>query len=158
VDGDSCALDIREDALVGGGSTAFVVLGLKAIDGYDYVELSEALPLGGDDAEGTGDDLGVDAAGLDLRQEEFELSIADQGVAADERDVQGLFFVQESEHTLDELVSLEVGEFAELDASIEVRWVEGVTTRAAQRAFLGNFDGQGRSATDENLGPCAEDF
>jgi hypothetical protein len=112
VDGDSGVLDIFEDALVGGGLAAFVVFGLKAIDGYDDVELSKSLPVGGDDAEGAGDDLGVDAAGFDLGQEEFELTIADQRVAADQGDVQRLFFIQESEYVLDELVALEVGEVA----------------------------------------------
>jgi hypothetical protein len=88
------------------------VFGLKAIDGYDDVELSESLPFGGDYAEGAGDDLGVDAACFDLGQEEFELSIADQGVAADQGDVEGFFFIQEIEHPLDELISLEMGEIA----------------------------------------------
>ena len=112
VDGDSGVLDIFEDALVGGGLAALVVLRVKSIDGYDDVKLSESLPVGGDDAESAGDDLGVDAASFDLGQEEFQFSMSDQRVAADKGDVQRFFFVQEIEYTLDELVSFEVGEVA----------------------------------------------
>jgi hypothetical protein len=67
MDGDLGVLDVFEDALVSGGLATFIVLGLKAIDGDDYVEFLESLPPGRNDSEGAGDDLSVDTASIDLR-------------------------------------------------------------------------------------------
>ena len=96
MDGYLGALYVLQDALVGGGLAALVVLGLKAVDGDDYVEFLESSPFNGNDSEGAGDDLGVDASSFNLREEELEFAVADQGVAADEGHVQGLLFVEES--------------------------------------------------------------
>ena len=136
-----CACDVFEDAVVGGGFAALVVLGLEAVDRDDDIELLELFPLGGDDAEGAGDDLGVNSAALDLGQEEFELAITNERIAAYEGDVEGLVLVDEGEDFSYEFVALEVGELAELGFAAEVGCVEGVATGAAQGAFFGDFDG-----------------
>ena len=100
MDGDLCAGDVFEDAVVGGGFAACVVLGLEAVDGDGDGEPFEFLPMGRDDAEGAGDDLGVDAAAFDLGQEEFELAITDERVASYEGDVEGFVLVDEGEDSL----------------------------------------------------------
>ncbi len=41
MDGDLCAGDVFEDALVGGGFAARVVLGLEAVDGDDDIQFFE---------------------------------------------------------------------------------------------------------------------
>ena len=68
VDGDLGTLDALEDAFVGGGLAAFVVFRLETVDGDDYVQLFVPLPKRGNGAKGAGDDLGVDAAGFELRK------------------------------------------------------------------------------------------
>ncbi len=158
MDGDAGAVDAFEDALVGGGLAAGVVLGLETVNGDDDVELFVLLPFRRDGAEGAGDDLGVDAAGFDLGDELLELAIADHGVAADEGDVQGLVLIEESENAGDELVAFVVGKLAQLSAAAEVGGVEGVAAGTAQGALFGDFDGDGRGAAGEDPAPGVDDF
>ena len=100
---DPGALNVFQNALVGGGLAARVVLRLQAVDGDDDVEVLEGVPLRGNFAEGAGDHLGVDTAAVDLRQQRVELAVTDQRIAADEGNVHGLVLVDEGEHARDQL-------------------------------------------------------
>ncbi|MCU1222872.1 MAG: hypothetical protein JWQ42_965 [Edaphobacter sp.] len=71
---------------------------LETIDGDDDIEELEVRPVSGNGTEGAGDNLDVDASPIKLWQEGFELPIADQGIAADEGDVQGLVLVDYTKH------------------------------------------------------------
>jgi hypothetical protein len=66
--------------------------------------------------------------------------MANEWISADEGDMQRPFFVEKVEHTLNELVSFEVGEFAKLGLSAEMSGVEGIAAGAPQRTFFGDFD------------------
>ena len=79
--------------------------------------------------------------GLELGKQGFQLAIAHQRIAANQRDVQGLVLVDERENSAHQFVTFEVGELAKLHARAEVRGVEGVAAGTAQGAFLGDFDG-----------------
>ena len=72
--------------------------------------------------------------------------------------MQGLFFVEEVEYSLDEFIAFEVRELAKLGSSAEVGRIECVATGAAQRAFFGDFDRQGGSAAGENFTPRVKNF
>jgi hypothetical protein len=118
----------------------------------------EAGPFGGHGAEGAGDELDVDAALEEEGDHGFNFAVTDEGVAADEREVEGFEAVDDFEDTIDEGLALAVGEAAEGGAAAEVTVVIGVTARAAQRAFLGDFNGQRRLLALEDHSPSFHDL
>ena len=61
--------DVLEDAVVGGGRSPHVVLGLEAVDRDDDLEPPESGPFAGDRPHRTGDQLRVDAAFGELGQD-----------------------------------------------------------------------------------------
>jgi hypothetical protein len=72
--------------------------------------------------------------------------------------VERLVFINKSKHAIDEFVSLEIGEFAQLSGASEMRGVEGVTAGTAQGALLGDFDRKRGRATTEDTCPRVKDF
>jgi hypothetical protein len=101
VDGDFGLSEVFEDALVGCGGAAEVVFGLEAVDRDDDIQAFEAGPVSGNGTEGAGDDLEMDAAAVDLGEQSFEFAEAHEGIAADERDVEGAMFVDEFKDVAD---------------------------------------------------------
>jgi hypothetical protein len=134
------------------------VFGLKAIDGHHDVELFVPAPFRRDGAEGAGDDLGVDSAALDLGQEQLQFTIANEGIATDQGDVERLELVDEGEDAGDQLFSAEVGELTEDGFAAQVGGVKGVAAGTAQGTFLGDFDGKRRGTARKNPGPGMENF
>jgi hypothetical protein len=63
-------------------------------------------PLGRDRPDGAGDDLGVDAARGQLRQDVVQLAEPDERLAADDRDVNRLLLVDHGEDAIDEFLPL----------------------------------------------------
>ena len=98
VDRDARAGDVLKDAFIGGRFAALVVLRLQAVDGDDHVELPPPGPLGRDDTERAGDHLGMDAAAVELRQDLLKLAVANQGVAADQRNMERTVPVDKGEN------------------------------------------------------------
>ena len=139
VDRDASVLDVGEDAFVGSGFSANVVFGLEAIDGDDHVEFAPTLPVFGDDAESAGNDLRMDVAAIEFREELLKLAVANEGIAADEGEVERPVLVDDGEYAGDKLIATEVSEIAQAGGSPEVGIVEGVAARAAQGAFAGDF-------------------
>ena len=66
-------------------------------------------PLRRDRAESACHQLGVHASSFQLRKQLFNLSISNKGIAADQRDVQGLVMIDKREDSTNELLTLEVG-------------------------------------------------
>jgi hypothetical protein len=62
--------------------------------------------------------------------------------------------VDDGQHSIYQLVSLEVGELPKLGCASKMGRVERITARAAQRTFFGDFDGKGGSGTGKDAGPC----
>jgi hypothetical protein len=158
VDGDVLAFDVFEDPLIGGGGAADVVIGLEAINGDDYGEVFEIRPIRGDGAEGAGDELDMDTALEEEGDHGFDFAVADERVAADEGEVEGLESIDDFEDAIDEGLALTVSKAAEGGAATEVAVVIGVTARAAERAFLGNFNGQRRLLAREDFSPGFHDL
>jgi hypothetical protein len=94
------------------------VFGLKTVDGDDDIEAFEVRPMGGNGAEGAGNDLGVDAATVKFGQDSLELAVADEGVSAYERDVEGLVLIDDTEDVFDEGIFFIVGQLAEGDGAV----------------------------------------
>ena len=71
---------------------------LEAVDGDDDIEALEVRPMSGNGAEGAGDNLDVNAPLIKHWQDGFQFPIADQGIAADKGDMEGLMLVDDTEH------------------------------------------------------------
>src|ERR1019366_5896643 len=152
VDGDARVFDVVAAALIGGRCAPRIVLRLQAVDGYDDIELSESFPFAGDDPECAGDQLRMNTAALKLRKEQIDFAIAYQRIAADERHVQWLVLIDDGEHSRHQLISFEVGKLTQL-WTLKMRCVEGITSRATQRTFFCDLDGEGGCAPGQNSGP-----
>ena len=100
---------ILQYTLVSRRCAANIVFGLQTVYGDYDIEALEVGPMGGNGAEGAGNDLDVNAATVELGQEGFELAISDEGVAADEGDVERFVLIDQCEHFLDQLFPFEVG-------------------------------------------------
>jgi hypothetical protein len=88
----------------------------------------------------------------------FDFAVADERVAADEGEVEGLESIDDFEDAIDKGLALTVSKAAEGGAATEVAVVIGVTARAAERAFLGNFNGQRRLLAREDFSPGFHDL
>jgi hypothetical protein len=98
--------------------------------------------VSGNGAEGAGDNLGVNATAIELRQDGFEFPVSDEGVAADEGDVERLVLVDYAEDVFDESVFFIVRQLTKGDVAFasEMSWVVGVTSRTAEGTFAGDLD------------------
>jgi hypothetical protein len=133
---------ILQYTLVSRRCAANIVFGLQTVYGDYDIEALEVGPMGGNGAEGAGNDLDVNAATVELGQEGFELAISDEGVAADEGDVERLMLVDYAEDIFDECVFFVIRQLAKGDVAFaaEVGWIEGVASGTAEGTFTGDLD------------------
>ena len=121
---------------------ANIVFGLQTVYGDYDVEALEVGPVSGNGAEGAGDDLDVNATVVELGQDGFEFAIPDEGVAADERDVERSMLVDYSEDVFDESVLFVIRQLAKGDVAFtpEMGRIKGVATGTAEGTFAGDLD------------------
>jgi len=133
---------ILQYTLVSRRCAANIVFGLQAVDGNYDVEALEVGPVSGNGAEGAGDDLDVNAAVVELGQDGFEFAIPDEGVAADERDVERSMLVDYSKDVFDESVLFVIRQLAKGDVAFtpEMGRIKGVATGTAEGTFAGDLD------------------
>ena len=158
MDRDLCANDVLENAVIGCRRPAFIMLRLQTINRYHDIELFVLAPGCRNHTKGTRHDLSVDAARLDLRDKLLEFTVSNEGIAANEGDVQRLLFVEQGQDAVDQLLSAKVGEFGQQSVVAEVSWVEGVAAGATQRALFGDLDGERWGATGQDPCPGMEYF
>src|SRR5687768_13452604 len=157
MDGDVMAIDVLQDAVVGRRSPARVVFGLQAVDRDANLQPPERRPLDRYRPHRAGYHLHKQAALGQLRQHDVELTVTDQRLAADERDVQRAQPIDHFEDTVDEGLALAVGHCAERLAAAKMVVAIGVATRTAQGAFARVFEGKIGAASGEDLTPGADD-
>ena len=133
VDRNACLRKVLQYTLVGCRCATYIVFGLQAVNGDDDVEALECRPMRRNGTEGAGDDLDVNAAAVEFGQDHLELAVADEGVAADEGDVERLVLIDYTENVFDQGVFLVVGQLTESDAAVdsEMGWIVGVASGAA---------------------------
>ena len=122
VDRNARLRKVLQYTLVSCWCATYIVFGLQTVDGDDDVEALERRPMSGNGTEGAGDDLGVNAAAVEFGQDGFELAVADEGVAADEGDVERLVLVDYAENVFYQGIFLIVGQLAEGDVPSPPRW------------------------------------
>ena len=89
----------------------------------------------------------------------FELTIPDERLAADDRDVQRIVAIDERHEALHQFVALVVGETPQRDASAaEVLVAIGVASRTAQRALARDLDRDVGAMAGENAAPGLKHF
>jgi hypothetical protein len=160
VDRHTCLRKVLQYTLVSCRCATYIVFGLQAVDGDDDVEPLKVRPMSGNWAESAGNDLNKNIAAVELRKDRFELAITDEGVSADEGDVEGLVLVDDAEDVFDEGVFLIVGQLAKGDGAIssEVGRIVGVASGTAKWTFPGEFDGQRRTPPQKDGLPCLHYF
>src|SRR6478735_6256090 len=154
---DAVALDVLDDAVVGSGLAALVVLGLEAVDRDHELQPAQLGPFDGDRAYRAGHELGVDAAIGETRQDFVQLPKAHERLTADDREMQGFVFVDQGEEAIDELLALEVAHLPKRDAAAEVFVAVCIAPRAPQRALASDFNREGGTITCEYAAPGRED-
>ena len=109
-----------------------VVLGLQAVDRHDdraaFGIVAHSLR---DLAHGARDELHVDAALRQQREQRVQLPVADERLAADDRQVKRPVLIDQLEHAVDELLALEVAHLAQRQIAAEMVVAVGVAARAA---------------------------
>src|SRR5205823_12107660 len=155
--GDLVPLDVLEDAVVSRGRPPLVVLGLQAVDRDDDREAEEAVPVLRNLADGARHELGVDAALRKLRQDHVELAVADERLAADDRDVERPLTVDQREELVNELLPLEVAHLTQRHAAAEMIVAVGVAARTPQRALACDLNGKSRCVPAEDASPRDKD-
>src|SRR6185503_17164171 len=114
--------------------------GRQAVDRHHDLQAAMLRPLGGNRPDGTGDELRMDVARRKLRQDAVEFPIANERLAADDRDVQRPAHVDEAHEPIYELVATIVREAAERDVAAEMRLAVRITTWAPQGALARDLD------------------
>ncbi len=142
VDRNSRLRKVLQYTLVGRRCATDIVFGLESVYGDDDIEALEVGPMSGNGAEGAGDDLGVNAAAVELGQDGFEFAIPDHRVASDEGDVERLMFVDYAEDVFDERVFFIVRQLTKSDVVLapEMGWIEGVASGATEGTFTCELD------------------
>jgi len=153
VDGNAMPGDVFQDAFVRGGSAASVVLGLKAVDGDHGLNARQTGPGGRKLTKGAGHDLHEDAHLVKTRNQEFELAVTHQRIAADNRKMHWAIAPNEGKNAVHQGVAFVVGELAESDARVQVRVFVGVAARAAQGTFARDLDGKIRPVALQDPAP-----
>ena len=155
---DFAAFDIFQDAFVGGGLTADVVMFGQAVNRDGNADAGKLHPFDGDGDHGAGDDQGENIHAAENRENAAEFLVADEGLAADERNMNRLVLADKIDYAVDESVAAEVVELSKSGFAAEVRIAIGVTAGTGERTFASDFDGEHGNFAGENVSPGSENF
>jgi hypothetical protein len=139
MDSDVLALDVAQDFLVRCGLSPEIVFGLEAVDGNGDAHERERCPGTRDRSERAGHDLHMNAALDQLRQESVDLTVANQGIPADDGEVERLVSIDQLDDPSYQFLPFVVGQATQVRRAQVVIFVS-VATGAAQRAFTGDLD------------------
>lgn len=155
---DLAAFDVFEDALVGGGLAANVVMLWETVNGDGNAETWDLHPFGRDGDDSAGDNEREDVERAEGGENTTELAMADQGFAAHQGNVDRLVFANESQDTIDKRVTPQIIQLAQRDTVAQMQFPIGVAAGAREGALAGYFDGEQRDATSEDAAPSGKDF
>ena len=155
---DFAAFDIFQDAFVGGGLTADVVVFGKAVNRDGDADAWELHPLSWNRDDCAGDDQRENIHAAENRENAAEFFVADERFAADQRNVNGLVLADEIDDTVDESVAAEIVELPKSGFAPEVRIAIGITAGTGERAFASDFNGEHGDFAGENISPGGENF
>src|SRR5690349_19536713 len=134
---DVMTFDVLQDAAVGRGLPALVMLRLQAVDRDDNLQPLEMRPLERDRSDRAGHQLRVDAHRGHPRQNVIQLPITDERLSSDNRHMEWSVLLDQGEHRRDELFALEITKLAERDVASQVIAPIRVATWAGERTLPG---------------------
>ena len=155
---DFAAFDIFQDAFVGGGLTADVVVFGKAVDRDGDTNARKLHPLDGNGDHGAGDHERENIHAAENRENAAEFLVTDERLAADKRNVNRLVLADEIDDAIDESVAAKIVELPKSGFAAEVRVAIGVTAGTGERALASDFDGEHGDFAGENISPGRENF
>src|SRR5262249_12162613 len=115
------------------------------------------MPVGGNLADGAGDQLHMNAALRQDRQQRVQFAVPHQRFAADDRQMERPLPVDDLQHAVDQLLSLQVLDFSQLDVAAQVVVAVGVAPGAVQRTLASDFQRQRWCVSGQDPSPGAED-
>ena|SRR5437870_6634888 len=130
------------------------MFGRETIDRNDDRYAADFRPLERNSTNSAGDELNMNFACLELRQNVIQFSEPHQRLSANDGDMQWLVAIHQFDKPPNKFRSLEVADLVQqnpADVFVAVR----IATRTAQRAFLGDLYRQEGSAARENSFPSA---
>lgn len=155
---DFTAFDIFQDAFVGGGLTADVVVFGKAVDRDGDADARKFHPLDRDGNHGASDHERKNIHAAEYRKNAAEFFVADERLAADERNVNRFVLADEIDDAVDESVAAEIVELSKSGFAAEMRIAIGITAGTSERTFASDFNGEHGDFTGENISPGRENF
>ena len=139
---DVPAGDVLQNTLVGGRFAPDIVVLRKPVHGNSHGDVFESGPLHRYRNHGAGDYDGVDSAGAKLREHFTQFPMADQRLAADQRDVERLVLVDDAEDPFDQFVAATIANLTQGNQTTQMVAAIGVASGTAERTFFCDFYGR----------------
>lgn len=155
---DFAAFDIFQDAFVGGGLAADVVVLGQAVDRDGDADARKLHPFDWDGDDSAGDHERKNIHAAQDREDAAEFFMADERFAADKRNMNGLVLADKIDDAVDECVAMEIIELTKRSLAAEVRIAVSVAAGTGERTFASDFDGEHGDFTGENIPPGRENF
>jgi hypothetical protein len=156
MDGDIATLYVLEDALVGCGLTADVVMLGQTVYRDGHTQTRDLHPLNGDRNHGTGNHHRKYAQFAKGGKHAAQLAMPDQRLAAYQGNLERLVLANESQDTFDQGVTTQVVQVAEGDFAAQMCFSIGIAPRATERALTRDLDGQHGDAAAQDPAPPGE--
>jgi hypothetical protein len=150
--------DIVENAIVRSGFAARVMFGSQTVDRNRHGQAIHLRPRRGQRPERTRNELHVNTALDQLRNDALHLAIPHQRIAPDERQMQRLRAIDDLQNAVDQIVALEIAKLTKCGCSAEMIILVRVTSWTSEGALSSYFDRKGRSAARKNGPPRAENM
>jgi hypothetical protein len=99
----------------------------------------------------------MDAAARQNRQQRVELFVADEGLTADDRQMQRTMLVDEREDTVDQLLPFEIADLPQRQLTAQMIVAVGVAAGTSQRTLTRDLNRQRRGVTREDPTPSRDD-
>ena len=115
-------------------------------------------PLDGNGNDGAGDDERENIHAAENRENAAEFLVADERLAADQRNVNRFVFADEIDDAVDESVAAKIVELPKSGFAAEMRVAIGVTAGTGERTFASDFDGEHGNFAGKNIAPGGQDF
>src|SRR5580704_10212424 len=147
---DFAAFDIFQDAFVGGGLTADVVMFGQAINRDGHADAGKLHPFDRDGDHGARGDQRENIHAAENWENAAEFLVTHERLAADKRNVNRFVLADEIDDAVDESVAAKIVEFSEGGFAAEVRIAIGITAGTGERAFASDFNREHGDLAGEN--------
>src|SRR5581483_1583883 len=114
-------------------------------------------PLFRDGTKSAGDDLHVNATGVEFGQQLCDFAVANHGIAADDGEMQRTIFVHQGEHALHQVVAALVMKLPQVHTAY-MPFSIGIATGTAQRTLSSDLNSERWPSAAQDALPGLNDF